>query len=225
MNNKLILEKLSFQVEPFDIIMSDRFTFSLLTTTAILIISACQKEKLLGEYYLSNDDKLTVPYSVGDSIRFVTNEHDTIDLLCHLRYSEVSREYISYNKYYTYERDVTKINTDEYYLSCQLSTIGMYPSMKLHWSDLDNHRGLVNFNLPLIPNNLKYGQYIVQEMFVRNTLYHNVFVDSTAWRSGPEIDNELKTFYYSIEFGIIKLEFENGDFWEIDSTSYIQRVI
>lgn len=205
--------------------MFNKFVSGILTATVIMVFSACQKEKVVGEYFLSNDDIATVPYSVGDSIRFVKNNYDTINLLCELRYQEISRYYISHSEYYLYERDVTKLKSDEYSMSWRQSTINMFPSMRITWSGLNTQNHIATFNLPLDSSNLNEGHYYIHEILIRNIWYSDVFVDSVVWTPDPENqESDLKAFFYTKDFGLIKLEFNNGDFWEIDSTSYIQQI-
>lgn len=206
--------------------MFNKAVHAILSVTLILVFLSCHKEKLVGEYYLSSNDIATVPYMEGDSIRFVTNEHDTINLLCDLRYQDISRYYISHSKYYTYERDVTKIKSDEYYISWRQSTINMLPTMRITWSGLNTQNYIATFNLPLNSTNLNEGQYYIHEILIRNVWYSDVFVDSVVWTPDPgNQESDLKAFYYTKDFGLIKLEFNNGNFWEIDSSSYIQQRI
>lgn len=189
-----------------------------------VIIEGCNtKDKLVGEYYLTNEMKQTVPFDGFETVYFIDGE-DTIVFDRGERSIFIPTIRISPNEYTYGEYDDTEFNTDDgkYSIMIFLQTTyyNSYPGRgKIIWEKLDDNvlksKGLFLFNIPLSTTTLKPGQWFLDEMEVRGVNYANVYCDSIPYTGGYTWPNEPKTIYYTEESGIIKIEFTQGNTWEL----------
>jgi hypothetical protein len=189
----------------------------------IFFESCNNKDKLVGEYYLSDEMKQTVPFDGSETITFIDGE-DTIVFDRGERNIFIPTLRISPNEYTYGEYDDTKFITNDgkYNILFFLQTTyyNSYPGRgKIIWEEIEDNilksKGLFLFNIPLSTATLDQGQWFLDEMEIRGVNYTNVYCDSVSFDGGYTWPKEPKTVYYTKESGIIKIEFTQGNTWEL----------
>lgn len=190
---------------------------------SIFFISCNNKDKLIGEYYLTNEMKQTVPFDGSEIIYFIDGV-DTIVLDQGKRNNFIRTIYISPTEFTYGEESNTKFSTENSYLFTRYDLQSNYyynpGRFIIEWYERENAGGLINegsffFKLPLSTTTLEQGQWFLDEMEVRGVNYTNVYCDSVSFNGGYTWPNEPKTVYYTEEAGIIKIEFSQGNTWEL----------
>jgi hypothetical protein len=178
---------------------------------------------LVGEYYLTDEMKQTVPFN-GSEIIFFIDREDTIVLDQGKRNSYLRTIYISPIEFTYGEESNTKFSTENscFFTRYDLQSNYYYNPGRfiIEWYERENAGGLINegsffFKLPLNKETLEQGQWFLDEMEVRGVNYTNVYCDSVSFNGGYTWPNEPKTVYYTEEAGIIKIEFSQGNTWEL----------
>ncbi|MCF8349461.1 MAG: hypothetical protein K9G61_11670 [Bacteroidales bacterium] len=177
---------------------------------------SCKKDHLVGEYLLTDEMKAQNPYQKGDSFILISNKGDTLSWFVKGRSNQIHEVLysINANDYYLVENDkaTIKLENNTEYVTFQLEMGGqlLYPPMftiNLHHSQ---YAAVFSSDLPL---SKKYIPYI-DSLYVRHRWIKDVFVHETA------LEN---TMYYSTQYGIVKIEFSDGSFWELESIEWAER--
>ena len=189
----------------------------------LVIFEGCyKKDKLVGEYYLTDEMKQTVPFDGSETIYFIDIE-DTITLNQGRRNNYINTIYISQTEYTYGEHDDTEFKTENGKYFIYLDLLRNYynnpGNIKIIWYEHDNNisisEGRFFFKLPLSTATLESGQWFLDEMYVHDVKYSNVYCDSVPYYDGYTWPNEPKTVYYTEEAGIIKIDFTQGNSWEL----------
>jgi len=195
----------------------------LLLLLLIVILSGCyKKDKLVGEYYLTDEMKQTVPFDGSETIYFIDGE-DTIVLDQGSRNNYINTIYISLTEYTYGEDNKTKFNTenDQYFIYYVLQSNYYHNPgrIKVIWYERINNalanEGEFHFRLPLSTKTLEQGQWSLDEMEVQGVNYIDVYCDSIGFIMGTDGPNRPKKVYYTEEAGIIKIDFTQGNSWEL----------
>jgi len=204
---------------------------ALLLLLLIVLLSGCyKKDKLVGEYYLTDEMKQTVPFDGSETLYFVDGE-DTIVLDQGERNISKSTVRLSPNEYTYGENDDTEFKTenDQYFIYYVLQSNYYYNNpgrIKIMWTEYADNgsligKGLFLFNIPLNTATLEQDhQWFLDEMYVRGIKYSNVYCDSVPYYEGKTWPNEPKTVYYTEDAGIIKIDFVQGNTWELLKTDW-----
>lgn len=188
-----------------------------------ILFTGCNKEKLVGEYYLTDEMKQTVPFNGSETIYFIDDE-DTVIFSSGKRIRSTRTTYITFTKYTIGENDATKFVSlnQNYYMYYRLMRNHYHNNpgiMKVGWiEDNDNttiNEGIVVFNIPLSETSLRPGQWVIDELTIQGVKYNSIYCDSTSVHVGDSGPNDPKTFYYTEDAGIIKIDFTQGNSWEL----------
>jgi len=189
----------------------------------LVIFEGCyKKDKLVGEYYLTDEMKQTVPFDGSETIYFIDIE-DTITLNQGTRNNYINTIYISQTEYTYGEQNNTEFRTEtgnyNIYLVLQSNYYYNPGRMKVIWGERNNNalvnEGEFHFRLPLSITTLEQGQWYLDEMEVQDVSYINVYCDSIGFIMGTDGPNHPKKVYYTEEAGIIKIDFTQGNSWEL----------
>lgn len=188
----------------------------------LIVFGGCNKDKLVGEYYLSDEMKRTVPFDGSETITFIDGE-DTILFNSGRRITYTKTTYITDNKYVIEENDETSYMSLNKKYVIFISLIRNYTNsckMKVGWKeyngDITINEGVVVFNIPFSTTSLQSGQWVIDELTIQGVKYHNIFADSTSFHGYEQGPNDPTTFYYTEEAGIIKIDFSDSTSWELD---------
>jgi len=188
----------------------------------IFFESCNNKDKLVGEYYLTEEMKQTIPFDGSETLYFIDSV-DTIVLDQGKRKNYLTSFYISQTEYVHLEFDYADFSTlsGNYYIINSLkSNYNNDPgTMSIIWAERDaselKSKSTYFFKLPLSTTTLEQGQWFLDEMEVCGVNYANVYCDSIPYTGGYTWPNEPKTVYYTEEYGIVKIEFTQGNTWEL----------
>lgn len=203
--------------------MKSKYKNGILLLLLLIGFSCNNKDKLVGEYYLTKEMKQTVPFDGSETLYYIDGE-DTIVFDQGERSIFIPTVRISPNEYTYGEYDDTEFKTNDgkYNILFFLQTTyyNSYPGRgKIIWEEIEDNilksKGLFLFNIPLSTATLEQGQLFVDEMEVHGVNYTNVYCDSVSFNVGYTWPNEPKTVYYTKESGIIKIEFTQGNTWEL----------
>jgi len=197
----------------------------------ILFSDGCKKDKLLGEYLLG-DLKNQNPFNGTETIIFLDNNNDSIVFFGDGRSSELveSKPDKFREDYYLNELDYCSFieKNDTYEL---LIRLGNYYS---HAADLVLELTRVvkpdqircpcsaTLNIPLMDSYINSTHYL-DSLSVLDQNYYNVFVDSTIYIGNANncLDQIApKAIFYTTTHGIIKLDFEDGNTWKLESIEW-----
>ena len=192
------------------------------------IFSGCNKEK--GEYLLG-DLKNQNPYSGDETIIFLDNQGDSIIFYGDGRSSYLFESPTSANERYYYINERDECNFTEknknFRFSINLTTrneTGALMDILLTKIDNVNNGECSNINnggyrLPLLEN-YRDTKLFTDSLMVLDKYYYHVIADSgllTKVSGVCDAWNKVKCLYYTTSEGIIKLEFENGNTWQLKS--------
>jgi hypothetical protein len=176
-----------------------------------MLLDSCTKSHLLEEFLLTDEMKNQNPYKVDDKIVFISNNGQVSAWNVKGRYNKVDEVYAGINtkEYYILEEERTSISNDDSTNndSFQLKMGGHLskpPKFLISFYNNGNNSGF-EFNLPFSPqtSNSLDSLYVV-DRWVRNVFFcENDKSDLKAYR-----------IYYSTIYGIIKIDFSDGSFWE-----------
>lgn len=207
--------------------MGKNFIFYLILL--ILTIASCGKKEL--GVNLLGDLKNENPYTGNEKLIFLDQNNDSIIFNGEGRYNE-EYEYSNSttNGYYINERDncyFVSVDNKYYidvYMSSYLSdTKNMAILLTSYGSkNLDSCRSITNYyDLPLYEYYNSGSVRFLDSIVVRDKNYYNVYVDSSMthqWDGCNEL-NYAERLFYSTQYGILKIDFSDGDTWELADLS------
>jgi len=186
-----------------------------LLVSIVSLLYSCQKDDKLGEYLLTDEIKAQNPYQEGDSFVLISNSGDTLSWYVKGRSDQIYEYYYDHTMaYYLVEIDKANIeleNSDEN-VFFQLEMGG--DLTPIHKLKLHLNNGVIgsafSFYLPLS----KASSCYIDSLFIRNRWIKDVFKHETVSEN---------IMYYSTEFGILKIDFSDGSFWELESIHWAER--
>jgi hypothetical protein len=183
---------------------------------------SCLKDKLVGEYYLSEEDKAAVPFHGYESSAFVHGIDDSIQLTAGPRENQLHKGYLDneQTEYVIWEDDYIAFTNDIYILKYFLSTNSVkYLAIDLKYKVASDEVSYSAFyKLPLSKENLLDKNIYSDSLLMHNNWYYNIFIDSMIYSAQypkPEINPYPTWCYYSSFNGMIKLDFSDGSSWEL----------
>jgi hypothetical protein len=195
------------------------FLFILLYFAGCLFV----KEKLVGEYYLSDEERAAVPFHGFETAAFIHGIDDPISLTAGPRENQLIKSYIDreQTEYVVYEEDNITFTNDTFSLRYFLSNGGPGKSFAIvlkYKVGTDDVSLQAFYNLPLSRENLSDKDIFSDSLLVNNKWYYEVFIDSMynfAQCPAPGIGIYATWCYYSPSDGMIKLDFSDGSTWEL----------
>lgn len=200
---------------------------------------------LLDTYYLTEEDKQNFPFNSNDYPVYDTIDGNISlpDVYTGTNMNEYCTQFPC-DPYYLYESMIKAFQSDyfalEYILSAKNNPLVKHSSIGILWFEQKNDPGEVNLfhmglDLPLDSNNfskslIKFDSIPPDSLFIYKTLikydsifinnywYTEVFSDTVKDYHYPGFPDTILRpvrFYYSSEFGIVKLEMSDGNDWEL----------
>jgi hypothetical protein len=183
--------------------------FGLLTT-----FFGCIKKSPTASYLLSDEMKSQNPFSGGEKLYFVTDSTDVIQ--CLFSGSERSNSVYEVSNgsdggYHLVEVDKMWFSAGhDYSFSLNMEPINRDPLFQIHFSC--NGKGmLANFELPLSKENTQ----TTDSIYMMDKWLYDVFVYEKE-----KVDNMAYKMYYSTELGVVKIDFSDGSFWELEKIEW-----
>ncbi len=175
------------------------------------IFSSCGKHGVYGEFFLSEEIKHQNPYTENTKLSFKSNDSNLFDYNVTALVNEVNKSYVGQRTdlYYLVEREIIMFEFDSGYIFrlemvCQINQTPMY-----FISYQYKEKGMsASFELPL---NIERTPYI-DSLYVLDTWVHDVF-----FFEGGKIDDRAYKLYYSTKFGVVKIDFSDDSYWELEN--------
>ena len=191
-------------------------------TLLILLTTSCNKDRLIGEYYFTEEMYEQIPFEGNETLIFIDSDSSNIVLLGGERMNQISKQYecINCSDYYYFESAWISFTNDLYKLSLSM---GASPINRFSYGLTIGETGFgCNYynNLPLSKDNLYGNQMFYDSIIVNNSTYYNVFAD-TLTHTGIIPINPYPVFcYYSTEYGVIKIDFSDDTYWELKNIEW-----
>ena len=131
--------------------------------------------------------------------------------------------------YYRYETDMTEFRCEKfglfYYSTAGGELTQTLSQLNIDWFGVQGidtvfQKYSIAFNLPVDSNKITTSTVIYDSLVVNNKWYRKVLTGPVVKSHQPGLDYfgpVPKQYYYSTEYGIIKLDMSDGTFWEIIS--------
>ncbi|OFY51662.1 MAG: hypothetical protein A2W85_08380 [Bacteroidetes bacterium GWF2_41_31] len=189
-----------------------KIVFILLLGILALCFS-CEKNHLAGEFLLTDEMKAQNPYQKGDSFKLISNTGDTLSWYVKGRSNQVHEMLLGINTkdYYLVETDKASIDLENSieYVTFYLEMGGQLTSSRNYIIELYNGASGAgfSFDLPLSKESTPY----VDSLYVLNRWIMDVFINEAT---------SANKLYYSTEFGIVKIDFSDGSYWELEKIEW-----
>ncbi len=196
--------------------MKNLFLFLFFLVISTPLFQGCKKDHLLGKFLLTEKMKSQNPFHGGETLYFISDSLKEFVVDCIFRRDQIHKYHpsISESGYYLIEVEQTSCsgNYNGFWLE-MAGQINSTPEFKIQFS-FEKKGGDFRFNLPLNKETSDYADSIR----VRDKWYYDVFINEqdsdTAIRA-----NKL---YYSTQYGIIKIEWPDGHFMELEKIDWPQ---
>ncbi len=194
-----------------------KFTFILLFSILSLCYS-CEKDHLTGKFLLTDEMKAQNPYQGGETLFFLKNNEDTIVVFAKDRVNKVHEvlEGINTKNYFLLEEENIFLDID---------TI-LHDTSYFHLKMMPDRKGKTTFSIDLFQGNLRTDFSFklllsttttpcIDSLFVMNRWVKDVFT-----QEHEILDSRAYKLYYSTEFGIVRLDFGDGSYWELEKIDW-----
>jgi len=184
----------------------------------VSLLYSCNEGHITGKYFLTDEMKSQIPYHGGETLFFTRNNVDTIMIVAMDRVNKVYEilDGINTNNYSIWEEESIYMNIDTIPNDTNSISLKMMTdfSGRNTFLEIVVYRGTItnrfSYTLPL---SKEYTPYI-DSIYIMNSWIKDVFVHETA------LEN---TMYYSTQYGIVKIDFSDGSFWELESIEWAER--
>ncbi|MCB2201181.1 hypothetical protein KQH26_00280 [bacterium] len=180
----------------------------------ILFFAACGK--LIDEFYLTTEEKAQIPFKGFETITFIDDSNNLFVLSGDDRFNQIMQqdECINCRDYYIFERESISFRNNNYELRLVVGSgvNANHFSIGYDIDELSFHSNLIS---PLSKETLSNNEVYYDSLIVNNKSYNNVFSDSLTHQGSINIDPYPIRYYYSKEYGIIKIDFEDGSVWKL----------
>ena len=189
----------------------------LLTLIVLSLFFSCEKDHLEGAFLLTDEMKSQNPYQGGETLKFVSDSGNVYLWNVNGRSNQVHKMLTGINtkQYYLIEIDKTSIDllgNREYFLfGLEMGGLGKDNTDYDIWLHYGEKGSSFSFNLPLSTETTLF----VDSLFVMNTWIKDVFVCEKE-----KIDSKAYKLYYSTELGIVKIDFSDGSYWELENIDW-----
>lgn len=195
----------------------------ILTSIVLLVIpTSCNKGKLIGEYYLTDEMKLQIPFNGFEKISFTDNIGGKITLASGHRSRTITKvmECLNCKNYYYFETAQICFSNDFYRinLSMEASTTNKF-FISLAFGETGFSYVFSN-NLPLSKENLIKQEVFYDSITINNNIYYDVFGNPLHHTGIIPVTPYPVFCYYSIEYGVLKIDFSDSTNWQIESIEW-----
>lgn len=183
--------------------MLPKINILLFVSLIVMTLPGCFKDKIVGEFYLTDEMKSQNPYIDGQTINFTNSSGEFF--VCDVnKYDEINNSLVSSNtsNYYLWEKETTTLHSDSISLQIKMH---YEPNREplINLSAWYNDSSIEVFDKPLP---ITYGTTArVASLEVNGVWYYQVYYFENDFFPNSKI-------YYSTEFGVLRVEFENGEF-------------
>jgi hypothetical protein len=193
----------------------------LILITLIVAGFSCKKDKLLGEYHLTEELKSCNPFKGYETLRF-QNERNMIELNGGDRINDVEKKYAYYPyEYYLCEADYIVFSDSAYSMQITMQACYSYPvaeGIEFRFNYLDSNYIFSSY-YALLSN--EYVTKYYDSLLISGSWIHEVYYDTMKFifydKPFPYEDLKYLTkSYYSKTFGVVKLDFSDGSTWELE---------
>ena len=195
------------------------FKFLFFSSILIILCVSCFKDKLVGEYYLTEEMKDQVPFKGYETLHFINDSNNIIKIKAEDRIDVI-------NKYYT-------DHTDKDYVLCEYNHILF--SNESYGMDIHMEACLfkpTGIGFEFIYLNGKYDFHSGFSIFVDDSTVHvldsllingswlpEIYYDTMKYDQTQPFPHDLPNIpiksYYSKSLGIVKVDFSDGSIWEL----------
>lgn len=196
-------------------------------SVVVLVISllatlSCDKGKEVGRFSLTDEMKKQIPFKGHETITYQNNVGDIFKFTSGYRIAQEieQTECISCYDYYVFEEELINFNNglDQIRYTVH-ALLDSYLSIRY---SIDGHVYYSGFSSPLDPNDLKDSESFIDSISVNNYMYYEVYKDTVSSQESV-IPNHYPIYsYYSTTYGIIKIEFSNNTFWELEHVQWFE---
>ena len=196
--------------------------FVVITFISLLLATSCNK--VIDEFYLSQEMKMQIPFEGYEQITFKNNIGELEILKASERHSEV-REYQEGNFYRVHktinETEWIIFENDNNKLVIRNSSSRVGDHLCLTFTTTG--KSFVGcFYTPLNAETLRFDEQYHDSLSINDIVYYKVFSDSLGYSNPtPELPHP-KRIYYTIDYGVIKIEFTDGTAWELKEIEWAQ---
>lgn len=185
----------------------------------ITLVSGCNKGKLLEEFTLTSEQRSQIPFNGFERISFIGNNDSVFYLDGGDRINVItkSEECITCNDYYLSETDYINFVNQNCELRLIMTASYSYRLTISCIIDDNAFTGIFYNNLPLSKEKLSGKEVFLDSLYVNSVMYYNVFGDTLEKNEGIiTIDSYPTFFFYSTEYGVLKVNFSDGSSWDLD---------
>jgi hypothetical protein len=184
------------------------------------LLLSCQKNHKQGEFLLSDEMKAQNPYQLGAKLIFLSDSSITYPVTIGSRYDTIYRTLagMNTNEYYFIEVERTwtlyTSTTDIPGLSLEMAGKVNQPANFRIDVNFNNKGRSWSFELPL---NKEYTPFL-DSIQVQGNWFYDVYYNELEKK-----ENRAYKLYYSTQYGIVKIDFSDGSFWELESVEWAER--
>lgn len=186
----------------------------------IVFLAACGQPKLLGDFSLTEEMVSSVPYEGYEELVYMQGQTEIVfEGQGRIREKREVLGGINTVDYYIVEEDKTRFSADGYNMYFNMFSNSYWyvlPILIIHWYDIENEiRENVSFIIPIDTNYLEDKQGYFLDFTVQEKTYDLVYYDSVTIDTSDFGLRKPLVFYYHKEWGLIKIDFTEGDPWEL----------
>jgi hypothetical protein len=186
-----------------------------------LILFTCGCGDDTEEYLLTEEMRNTIPFTGKEKVSFLF-DNDTLVMISDFRINaQYRKSYGKHNQHYC----VVEINKiyffgemhHTYTYSISNGPDGQHQcELHIDWKYGQSYEssGAVYFKVPLSKKTLNSHQSYIDQLEVLGKVYTDVYCDTDV-KGYSKIDYYPTSFYYTKDFGIIRIDFADGRKWEL----------
>lgn len=195
------------------------FTTLLVSVITILLVNSCQKDRLVGEYYLTPEMKNQIPFKGNEKIIFSCDSLNNLEMTSTRRNDTIYKIYTdSYQSdYILCEHDNISIMSEKYSLNISIGTCDFDPpGVKFNFAYLDGNYHFQSYFPSLYSDS---SRYFLDSLLITGKWIYNIYYDTVAYFHTKPFPDDLPQYpvrsYYSTSFGVVKINFSDGSTWEL----------
>jgi len=191
----------------------------LLVFSLVSLCSSCLKDHLAGKFLLTDEIKSQNPFTGGEKLYYISDSSASYIFSIALRNDQIHEQPagINTNEYYLIEVDQTStahdsiINKPELFLE-MAGRINRAPNFRIDFSFSTKGRSW-SFDLPLSIERTPF----IDSLEIQGKWYYDVYQNEL-----DKLDNRAYKLYYSTKFGIVKIDFSDGSYWELEKIEWTE---
>ena len=192
----------------------------LISVVLFFAIYSCNRGRQIGEFYLSEEMKSQLPFNGNETIRFI-DENDNIFMLSgdgRITTFIEETECISCYDYYVFEKEWINFSDEAYEIRLKLNA-----SEQSYFNityTIEGELFWCGFTSPLSEENLKDQESFIDSITINNRNYYEVYRDTMRYQGSLSISPYPTFCYYSTEYGVLKIDFSDDSYWELENIEW-----